>query len=181
MLTPNESYHAVLQQVLSKGKDMPVSRGQAHGTREIFARDMAMAMHFDLTKGLPVITTKMVWLHGVLHELIWFLSGDTNIKYLLENKVNIWNDNAYDHYCKLTIEKIWSKEVFLDRTIHDFLHRSVVAQVYHFNAGSLNDPAHDIDSSVVAVKKRSCGYYTNMVFRFVILYLIHDRDFGLNR
>ena len=48
----------------------------------------------DLSKGFPLLTTKKVWFKGVAHELLWFLSGNTNIKYLKDNKVNIWNDWA---------------------------------------------------------------------------------------
>lgn len=54
-------------------------------------------LRFDLTDGkLPVITTKKIHLHSVLHELIWFISGDTNIKYLKDNKVRIWDEWADD-------------------------------------------------------------------------------------
>ena len=56
---------------------------------------------YDLNKGFPLFTTKRVWMKGVVHELLWFLSGSTNIKYLVDNGVNIWNDDAYRHYLKL--------------------------------------------------------------------------------
>jgi len=48
----------------------------------------------DLNKGFPLLTTKKVWFKGITHELLWFLSGNTNIKYLKDNKVNIWNEWA---------------------------------------------------------------------------------------
>lgn len=53
------------------------------------------SMQFDLQEGLPLLTTKKLYIKGVLHELLWFLKGDTNIKYLVDNNVNIWNDDAY--------------------------------------------------------------------------------------
>jgi len=62
------------------------------GTRSIFAHHA----RYDLEKGFPLITTKHVSFKNILHELLWFLSGSTNIKYLQKNKVNIWNEWASD-------------------------------------------------------------------------------------
>lgn len=55
-------------------------------------------MHFDLTEGFPLLTTKKVHLKSIIHELLWFISGDTNIKYLCDNGVRIWNDWPYAKY-----------------------------------------------------------------------------------
>lgn len=62
-------------------------------------------MRINLTKGFPLLTTKRVYMKGVIHELLWFLSGDTNIKYLVDNDVNIWNKDAYRHFLNLNNEK----------------------------------------------------------------------------
>ena len=78
-------------------------------------------LRFNLKKGLPMLTTKKMFSKGVIHELLWFLKGDTNIKYLVENGVNIWNDDAYRYYLELNkeqrgpngIEEIYDKETFL--------------------------------------------------------------------
>jgi thymidylate synthase len=56
-------------------------------------------MRFNLAEGFPLLTTKRVPFRIIAHELLWFLRGDTDIKYLLDNDVNIWNADAYRHYC----------------------------------------------------------------------------------
>ena len=58
-------------------------------------------MRFDLTKGFPLLTTKKVFYRGIFEELLWFLSGNTNIKPLVDKKVGIWNEWPYDKYSKL--------------------------------------------------------------------------------
>lgn len=58
-------------------------------------------MRFDLNEGFPLLTTKRVHMKSIIHELLWFISGDTNIKYLVDNDVKIWNDWPYEAYTKL--------------------------------------------------------------------------------
>jgi len=57
-------------------------------------------MRFDLSQGFPLLTTKKVFFRGILHELLWFLKGDSNIKYLVDNDVHIWDEWAYKPYKK---------------------------------------------------------------------------------
>lgn len=66
------------------------------GTNTLFCR----TMRFDLSKSFPLLTTKKVFWKGVAVELLWFLSGDTNIKYLVDNDVHIWDEWPYDNYVK---------------------------------------------------------------------------------
>ena len=69
------------------------------GTKSIFGHQM----RFDLAEGFPLLTTKKVYLKGIIHELLWFLAGDTNIKYLVDNNVHIWDNDAYRYYNELCI------------------------------------------------------------------------------
>ena len=82
------------------------------GTKSVFGHQM----RFDLSKGFPLLTTKKVFLKGVIHELLWFLAGDTNIGYLVRNGVHIWDNDAYRYYGELCaangVEPI-SREEFL--------------------------------------------------------------------
>jgi thymidylate synthase len=64
--------------------------------KSVFGR----SMRFDLSKGFPLLTTKKVFLKGIIKELLWFLKGDANIKYLVDNDVHIWDDWAYKPYKK---------------------------------------------------------------------------------
>jgi len=57
-------------------------------------------MRFDLSEGFPAVTTKKLFLRGIIHELLWFLKGDTNIKYLVDNDVHIWDEWPYRAYLK---------------------------------------------------------------------------------
>lgn len=64
------------------------------GTISVFGRQM----RFDLSEGFPAMTTKNLFMRGIIHELIWFLQGSSNIKYLVDNDVHIWDEWPYKHY-----------------------------------------------------------------------------------
>lgn len=69
-----------------------------------------MQMRFDLKEGFPVLTTKKMFTKGFIHELLWFLKGDTNIKYLVDNDVNFWTPDAYRFYNELAIKHLRIKD-----------------------------------------------------------------------
>ena len=102
----DEQYLTIAKSILENGVDKGDRTGT--GTKSIFS---AQVVH-DMSEGFPLLTTKKVFWKGIVTELLWFLRGETNIKYLVENGNNIWVGDAYKKY------EIWADEIIKN---HNYL------------------------------------------------------------
>jgi thymidylate synthase len=89
-----QQYHDLVKRVLEQG----IQKGDRTGTGTLSV--FGHQMRFNLQDGFPLLTTKKVHIKSILHELLWFLQGSTNIEYLAQNKVRIWDDWPYAAYVK---------------------------------------------------------------------------------
>lgn len=87
----DQQYCEILRDIIFNGN---LKESRAGSTKSLFGRQM----RFNLKDGFPLLTTKKVFMKGIIYELLWFLKGSTNIKYLVDNNVHIWDDDAYRYY-----------------------------------------------------------------------------------
>ena len=108
----DKDYTNLLQDILDNGVEKKDRTGT--GTISVFGRQIRHKM----SDGFPLLTTKKMYMKGIITELIWFLRGDTNIKYLVDNGCNIWNGDAYKSYLKRTEggreDMVFDKETFIN-------------------------------------------------------------------
>lgn len=101
-----QQYLDLLKDILKNGEKKPVWGNPGVYIKGVFGRQI----RFDLSKGFPLLTTKKVFMRGITHELIWFLRGDSNIKYLVDNDVHIWDAWGFKQY-KMKNEKLKMKNL----------------------------------------------------------------------
>lgn len=114
---PEYQYIELLKEILEKGS-RKVDRGTGDASYSLFGKQM----RFDLSKGFPLLTTKKVYWKGVLYELYWFFSGQSNIKYLVDNNVHIWDDyplRIYNQAVKKGEMPPLTKEEFIAKIASD--------------------------------------------------------------
>lgn len=163
-----QQYLDLLKHILEKGTDKSDRTGT--GTRSVFGYQM----RFDLAEGFPMVTTKKLHLRSIIHELLWFLKGETNIQYLKENGVSIWDEWA-DEQGELgpVYGKQWRSWQGADGKVHDQI-RDLIDQIKKnpdsrrlivsaWNVADLPKmalmPCHTLFQFYVADGKLSCQLY----------------------
>ena len=106
-------YQKLLQEIIHFGVEKSDRTGT--GTKSLFGRQIRHKM----SEGFPLLTTKKMAWKSIVTELLWFLRGDTNIKYLVDNGCHIWDGDAWKNYCNNCNEDEWMKEIILDLPFHN--------------------------------------------------------------
>lgn len=162
------AYLDLLQHILDNGVDRMDRTGT--GTRSVFGYQM----RFDLQQGFPMVTTKKLHLKSIIHELLWFLNGDTNVKYLQDNGVRIWNEWADENgdlgpvygkqwrsWTALSGQVIDQIENCVDLIKNNPTSRRILVNAW--NVGELDQmalsPCHCLFQFYVADGKLSCQLY----------------------
>ncbi len=163
-----DAYLDLMRHILEHGAEKGDRTGT--GTKSVFGYQM----RFDLSKGFPMVTTKKLHLPSIVHELLWFLKGDTNVKYLQENGVRIWNEWADENGDLGPVYgKQWRKWETKDGRIIDQVKQAVESIktnpnsrriiVSAWNVGELEDmalmPCHAFFQFHVADGKLNCQLY----------------------
>lgn len=163
-----QQYLGLLQHILDHGANKTDRTGT--GTKSVFGYQM----RFDLQKGFPLVTTKKIHLKSIIYELLWFIKGDTNIKYLTDNGVTIWNEWADENGDLGPVYgKQWRSWEGADKKIYDQL-TDVINQIKKnpdsrriiISAWNVADlphmalmPCHTMFQFYVANGKLSCQLY----------------------
>jgi len=171
-----KQYLNLLQHILDNGHQKEDRTGT--GTLSCFGYQM----RFDLAKGFPMLTTKKLHLKSIIHELLWFLKGDTNVKYLQENGVRIWNEWADENgdlgpvygkqwrsWAKPNGETVDQIQRAVDLIKNNPDSRRIIVNAW--NAGELDDmaltPCHCLFQFYVANGKLSCQLYQRSADTFL--------------
>jgi thymidylate synthase len=163
-----QQYLDLVKHIMDSGTDKSDRTGT--GTRSVFGYQL----RFNLAEGFPMVTTKKLHLKSIIHELLWFLKGDTNIRYLKENGVRIWDEWA-DEQGELgpVYGKQWRSWTGVDGVVHDQI-SDLIEQIKKtpnsrrlivsaWNVGELSHmalmPCHTLFQFYVADGKLSCQLY----------------------
>lgn len=163
-----QQYLHLLERVLEEGNNKEDRTGT--GTVSVFGHQM----RFDLSKGFPLLTTKKLHLKSIIHELLWFLDGDTNVKYLQDNGVRIWNEwadkngdlgHVYGYQWRSWPKSNGDSLDQIKQVVHDIKNnpdsRRLIVSAW--NAGDIENmalpPCHALFQFYVANGKLSCQLY----------------------
>ena len=168
-----KQYLNLLQNILDNGIEKESGRANMPNTIGISHAVIQM----DLQKGFPLLTTKKMYWKGVVHELLWFLRGDTNIKYLVDNNVNIWNGDAYRWYLKKAEQNNKNTTVFKEEIINmeDFIEAiksgkgCVMGDYYYGDLGKIYSYQWRNQNGVDQIKNIIDGLKTNPYSRYHII------------
>lgn len=119
----DQQYQELLLKVINNGKEKEDRTGT--GTISTFSH----TLEIDMAQGFPLLTTKKMFTNGIIHELLWFLNGDTNIQYLVRNGVNIWTPDAFREYNKNVIEGT-GKKMTMDEFKEGIINNDKFAEMY---------------------------------------------------
>lgn len=114
MNNTDKEYFRLLNTILNEGKWKNNRTGIR--TKGVFGQQAKFNVSLD---AFPILTTKKVWFKGILHELLWFIKGDTNIKYLVDNDVHIWDDWAFKRYIENAQPMAGNQDYFVQRIKDD--------------------------------------------------------------
>jgi len=171
-----QAYLKYLENILENGTERTDRTGT--GTLSIFGAQL----RFDLGKGFPLVTTKKLHIRSIVHELLWFLNGDTNIAYLNENKVRIWDEWASESGDLGPVYgKQWRRWEGADGTVHDQISDAVSliksnpqSRRIIVNAWKVDEiekmalpPCHLLFQFYVAEGKLSCQLYQRSADSFL--------------
>ncbi|SOE23239.1 thymidylate synthase [Spirosomataceae bacterium TFI 002] len=163
-----KQYHDLLKHILENGTEKTDRTGT--GTKSVFGYQM----RFNLKEGFPLVTTKKIHLRSIIHELLWFINGDTNIAYLKDNKVSIWDEWAdkngdlgpvygkqWRSWPSANGESIDQLKVVLEQIKNSPDSRRIIISAW--NVGELSKmalmPCHALFQFYVADNKLSCQLY----------------------
>ncbi len=155
-----QQYLQLLKDIKSKGTLKPPARENMPDSLSLFGYQM----RFNLAEGFPIMTTKKVKFSNIVTELLWFLRGDTNIKFLNENGFTLWNEDAYNYYCKQidkanegirngTVKSSWS--AFMPMSFEDFIKKVTTEPLSEL----------DSDSDLPGYIFGDCGFQYGRVWR----------------
>lgn len=126
-----KQYLELLDNIIHNGVEKESGRENMPNTIGISKADISM----NMSDGFPLLTTKKMYFKGIFHELIWFLGGETNIRYLVDNNVNIWNGDAYRWYLKTCKDN--NIDVYY-HTIEEFVN-AIINNIIEFGDKDYND------------------------------------------